>query len=93
MDTQAIKDALQQLRRHIDAGGPIDTELRQLLTGLDQDIHQIIQRSEAGHPAAEEHESGLVERAQEVSAQLAAEHPVLESTMRQLADALGKMGI
>lgn len=89
MNIQALKDSLKQLRDHIEAGGPIDAELKQLLTTLDQDIHQVITRKEAG----EEHESGLVERAQEVSAQLAAEHPVLESAMRQLADTLGKMGI
>lgn len=89
MNTQALKDSLQQLRQHLESGGPIDAELKQLLITLDQDIHKVIAGQEAGEP----HESALVERAQEVSAQLAAEHPVLESTMRQLADALGKMGI
>ncbi|WP_374590135.1 DUF4404 family protein [Aquabacterium sp.] len=89
MNIQALKDSLQQLRQHLESGGPVDAELKQLLVTLDQDIHHVITKQEAG----EAHESALVERAQHVSAQLAAEHPVLESAMRQLADTLGKMGI
>jgi ABC-type transporter Mla subunit MlaD len=89
MNIQSLKDSLQQLRQHLESGGPIDAELKQLLVTLDQDIHHVIARQEAG----EAHEPGLVDRARQVSAQLAADHPVLESAMRQLADTLGKMGI
>ncbi len=89
MDTQTLKDHLQQLRHHLESGAPIDAETRSLLLQLDADIHHAITRRASGEP----HDSALVERAREASAQLSAQHPVLDQVMRQLADTLGKMGI
>ena len=48
MNIQSLKDSLQQLRQHLESGGPIDAELKQLLVTLDQDIHHVITRQEVG---------------------------------------------
>ena len=90
MDTQQIKQTLKQLHTDLEAGGRPDPELRAILQTLAQDIHRTLEQPAGQAPAEGD---TLEDRAREVSAKFAAEHPYLESTLRDLMDGLGKIGI
>lgn len=90
MSNEQLKAALKDLHRHLEsAGATVDDETKGLLQTLDSDIHQVLQRE----PATQEEPSGLAERAQELSARFAAQHPQLEGVLRQLGITLEGMGI
>lgn len=91
-----IRRALTDLRRQLEAGAPLDAELRSQLADLDRDIHRALAQptlAPQGSAAAPPTDDPLVDRARGASARLASEHPLLEATLRELADKLGKMGI
>lgn len=91
-----IRRALTDLRRQLDSGAPLDPELRSQLADLDRDIHRALAQpplvSEDG-TALRSDDDPLVDRARDASARLASEHPLIEATLRELVDKLGKMGI
>lgn len=91
MDTQHIKQTLKQLHADLEAGGRPDPELRTILQTLAQDINRTLDQT-PGQADVSEGDT-LEDRAREVSAKFAAEHPYLESTLRDLMDGLGKIGI
>ncbi|TAK79271.1 MAG: DUF4404 family protein [Aquabacterium sp.] len=88
MDLQAAKTALRQLHQDLTAGGQPDAELLSLLKTLEDDLH----RFAASHEAAPDSHS-ISDRAQALSVRFNAEYPNLSSTLNDLADKLGKMGI
>lgn len=91
MDKQELASLLKKLQAELESGQPVDPSLRQSLQTLDQDIQKVLTQ---GSPEPGEHEEGsLNERAQEIEARFAAEHPYLASTLRDVMDTLGKMGI
>ncbi|MYN06060.1 DUF4404 family protein [Pseudoduganella aquatica] len=80
------------------APGPVDEELLDLLTQLDGDIKQLLERrvaqQDAGLAGADATTTyGLAERTQEISAKFAVKHPTLEPALRELGRILGNMGI
>lgn len=94
-----LKAHLENVHADVAATNDVNPELRTLLTQLDGDIHSLLQRraaeTAAGVRTGEEtsHTYGLAERAQEITARFAAEHPRLEPTLRQLSTMLSNMGI
>jgi hypothetical protein len=99
MDSQAsnLKAHLQHLHQGLAGAGPVDAELRSLLTQLDADIRALLEQREAAAMDANEiegsHTYGMAERTQELAARFAAQHPRLEPTLRELANMLSTMGI
>lgn len=93
MDKQQIKQTLQQLHADLDAGGRPDPELRSILQSLAQDIHRALDQTSSTPQNAPQVEGSLEDRAREVSARFASQHPYLEATLRDLMDGLGKIGI
>lgn len=89
MDTNQLKAALAQLQRELEAGGQLDPELLQQLKALDHDIHAVLAASEPQDDLV----SSLNERTQAIDARFSADHPYLSSTLRDVMDTLGKMGI
>lgn len=90
MSNDQIKNALKDLHRHLESSGnAVDDELKSLLQVLDQDIHQLLNQEAAAVPK----EAGLADRAQELSARFAAQHPQLERVLRELGLTLERMGI
>jgi hypothetical protein len=89
MDTSKLKDTLKAVRMDLESTANVDSELKELLYGLDHDIHQVLDREPRSAPRAD----GLIERAQAISARLAIQHPHIEPALREVADMLGKMGI
>lgn len=90
MSNEQLKANLKELHRQLEsAGSAVDDETKSLLQTLDSDIDQLLQHRS---PSREEH-AGLAERAQELSARFAAQHPQLEGVLRQLGITLEGMGI
>lgn len=86
MSSERIQELLAQLRQET-GSATIDSDTRAALRQLDADIHRLLD------PADEASEGGeLVERARQIEAELAAKHPVFERCMREVIDALVKIG-
>lgn len=90
-----LKTSLSSLRSNLASAGPIDDELKDLLTQLDGDIKQLLERRavEAETEPGQSTTYGLAERTQEISAKFAAQHPQLEPALRELGNILSSMGI
>jgi hypothetical protein len=91
MEKQELASLLKKLQAELESGQAIDDSLKQSLHTLDQDIQKVLgQTSPSAKPSDE---ASLNERAQELEAKFAIEHPYLASTLRDVMDTLGKMGI
>ena len=91
MDKQELASLLKKLQTELESGQPVDEQLKQQLQTLDQDIQKVLAQ---GSPLAREaDDTSLENRAQEIEARFATEHPYLASTLRDVMDTLGKMGI
>lgn len=93
MDATELKTLLQRLKQELESGQPVAPELRQLLQTLDTDIQLALQSSSTKAKAPPDDEASLNERAQVIEARFASDHPYLASTLRDVLDTLGKMGI
>lgn len=92
MDKTELSSLLKKLQTELESGGQtIDEGLKQQLQLLDQDIQKILVQGSA--LVRQDSEASLEERAQEIEARFASEHPYLASTLRDVMDTLGKMGI
>jgi Domain of unknown function (DUF4404) len=89
MKTNQIKDTLRRLHADLDARNVVDPELRGLLHTLDADIHKLLNERRADEAATE----NLVDRLEAFEAEFATEHPTVERFVRELIDALARMGI
>lgn len=86
MSNERIKSLLAELREALrDAS---DEEARELIAELDADIHQFLDDDDTRFDAA-----SLRERASELEARFAADHPALERFLREIMDWLAKMGV
>lgn len=84
MSKERIKELLAQLREEI-RSTEVDEELQKLIGELDDDIHAVIEN--------DEDMNAVVERAKEVEASFATSYPTAERVMREVIDALVRMGI
>ncbi len=87
MSSERIRELMAQLRAETQTT-EIDGPAREALKQLDADIHRLLD------PEDETDESSdLIERAQQLEAEFAASHPGVERFMREVIDALVKIGI
>jgi len=87
MSNEQIKDLLARLQDEIKKTG-LDDETREMVRALDADIHDLID------PSSEQSDPGsIVERAKELEANFASEYPAAERFVREVIDALVRMGI
>jgi predicted RNA-binding Zn ribbon-like protein len=84
MSKDRIKELLAQLQDEI-RNTDMDDELKTLVSDLDNDIHTVMDNDEAV--------SALIDRAKEVEAGFATRYPTAERFMREVIDALVRMGI
>jgi len=78
---------MAELRKET-AAARMDAETEAALRQLDTDIHRLLD------PGQETPESEpLIERARQLEADFAAKHPVFEGFMREVVDALVKIGV
>jgi mevalonate kinase len=88
MTEKNLKELLAQLQQALENTRRVDAETLKQVEELDQDINRLI---EAG--SEEEDIEGIMERAQSVEARFAVEHPVADRFLREIIDALAKVGI
>jgi len=81
-----IRKFLAQLSKELQRGEDFDIEARQIL----DDLHKDVNRIEASGDLQIE---PILDRIKELESRFASNHPVLERTARELADAIAKMGI
>lgn len=87
MSNEQIRDLLARLQDEIRKTG-LDDETREMVRALDADIHDLM------NPETELADSGsIVERAKELEASFASEYPAAERFVREVIDALVRMGI
>ena len=84
MSKDRIKELLAQLQDEI-RETDMDDELKTLMSDLDSDIHNVIEN--------DEEVNALVDRAKELEADFATRYPAAERFMREVIDALVRMGI
>jgi hypothetical protein len=90
MSKERIKELLTQLREEIH-NTDIDDELEQLLAGLDEDIESAIDDSTGGNAVVDIED--VVDRAKELEASFATDHPTAARVVREAIDLLVRMGI
>jgi hypothetical protein len=88
MTENNIKQLLAQLQDALEDTEQVDAETLNLVRELDEEIHRL---TEAGAPP-DDYE-GVVDQAKSMQARFAAEHPVAERFLREIIDALAKVGI
>ena len=84
MGKDRIKTLLAQLQKEI-RSTDVDDEVRELINELDKDIHGVIEN--------DEDVNALIDRAKEMEADFATKYPAAERFMREVIDALVRMGI
>ncbi len=89
MNKQELADLLKKLQSELESGKPVDADLRASLASLDQDIRKVLEQPSA----ASGDDESLNTRAKALEAKFETEHPYLASTLRDVMDTLGKMGI
>lgn len=83
MSKQRLSELLTELNHELRQAGDVDTETRELLSDLHDDIDRL---------TGDTH-SSTVDRAKNLESRFAANHPVAERIAREFADVLAKMGI
>ena len=89
MSSEQIKTTIRNLHQRLEKAGPIDGETRELLTELDQDLHRLL----AAKVEVEDEEAGFQERLESIAADFDSRHPQLAAILRELGDALARVGI
>lgn len=88
MNQPNLKELLQSLNRALENTDSVDTETLQLVRELDAEIHRL---TEAGAQADEV--EGVMDQARAIETRFALDHPVAERFLREIIDALARVGI
>lgn len=89
MDTDRLKRTIRDLHEDLEKTGQADPELKQLLKQLDGDLHRLL----AAKAEVEKEQSGFNQRLESIAADFDTRHPQLAGVLRELADALARVGI
>ena len=84
MSNERIKELMAQLREELESTD-VDDDLQKLMGELDDEIHGVVEN--------DADVNALVDRAKELEAGFATKHPAAERFMREVIDALVRMGI
>ena len=86
MEEKKLHELLTELNDELEQIDQVDAETRKLVKDLDEDINRLL----AGNETDVE---GVVDRAQSIQTRFALEHPVAERFLREIIDALSRVGI
>ena len=89
MTTEEIKTSLRQLHAELAQGHAVDPEVTSLLHVLEKDIHSLLDEPNA----AAAHAHPLADRLDAAALQLEVGHPKLAPVLRQVGEALSRIGI
>ena len=88
MNEQNLKSLLSKLHEALENTERVDDETLALVRELDEDINRLVESGNAGADY-----DNVIERAQSVETRFAVDHPVAERFLREIIDALAKVGI
>ena len=88
MTDQKLKELLSSLQTAMDQTEKIDSETLELVRELDEEIHRL---TEAGAQADDV--EGVLDQAKSMETRFAVDHPVAERFLREIIDALSRVGI
>ena len=83
-----LKELLNRLNDLLEDTDQVDEETLALVRELDQEIHRL---TEAGARADEV--EGVIDQAKSMETRFAVDHPVAERFLREIIDALSRVGI
>ena len=88
MTNQNLKDQLNKLHDVLEKTDEVDSETRELVRDLDDEINRLLDPDSAD----DDYES-VVDHAKAVETRFAVKHPVAERFLREIIDTLSKVGI
>ena len=86
MTDKNLNELLSELNQALEKIDEIDPETRALVKDLDEDINRLLE-------SGEDDLESVVDRARSIETHFALEHPVAERFLREIIDALAKVGI
>jgi len=86
MTDKNLNELLSELNQALEKIDEIDPETRALVKDLDEDINRLLE-------SGEEDLEGVVDRARSIETRFALDYPVAERFLREIIDALAKVGI
>jgi len=86
MTDKNLNQLLSELNQTLEKIDEIDPETRALVKDLDEDINRLLE-------SGEEDVDNVVDRARSIETRFALEYPVAERFLREIIDALAKVGI
>jgi hypothetical protein len=89
MTIDNLKNKLKELHANLESTGQVDSELKEQLQSLDDDVQQLL-NTEPENPSIA---TSLAAQAQALSAKFAAQHPQMEPALRELAALLEGIGL
>ena len=88
MNDKSLKELLNELHEALESTDTVDPETLDLVRELDKDINRLVESGSSG----EEFDS-VVDQAKSVETRFAVDHPVAERFIREIVEALAKVGI
>ena len=90
-----LRATIDELHRELDAMDSVDDEVQGLLETAVKDIHQVLERHEAGDAdgSTAEQQTSIVGQLSEAARHYEGRHPTLSGILGSMIDALSNMGI
>jgi len=88
MNEKSLRELLNNLHEVLENTEKVDPETLELVRELDEDINRLVENG-----SAEDEFDNVVDRAKSVETRFALEHPVAERFLREIIDALSRVGI
>jgi len=88
MSENKVKELLDQLNKELETTEQVDSETLELVRELDEEIHRLVD------PEAESEDiDSVMNRATSIETRFAVDYPRAERFLREIIDALAKVGI
>jgi hypothetical protein len=88
MTSQNLKDQLNKLHDVLEKTDQVDSETRELVRDLDDEINRLLDPD-----SADDDYDSVVDHARAVETRFAVKHPVAERFLREIIETLSKVGI
>ena len=86
MTDKNLHELLTELNRELESINEIDPETRTLVKDLDEDINRLLENGDDDY-------DNVVDRAKSIETRFAVDHPVAERFLREIIEALSRVGI
>jgi hypothetical protein len=88
MSEKSLQELLNSLHEVLENTEKVDPETLELVRELDEDINRLVETG-----SADDEFDNVVDQAKSVETRFAVDHPVAERFLREIIDALSKVGI